>query len=444
MKIIIAGAGEVGTHLAKMLSNENHDIVLLDDSYEKLSAVSNVVDLLAITGSAHSFTDLKLTGLEKADLFIAVTPFEDRNVLACSMATYLGVKRTIARIDNSEYLKERYRAKLQDMGIHELIYPESLAAKEIVASVKQTATRQMIEFSNGKLILIGIKVRDNAPVCNKALKELEQYGEDFFVVAINREGLTIIAKETDVIKNNDIVFFLTTPVHQPTILTLTGKKTFDIKNIMFMGGSRIAQKSIEKLGDQYRIKVIESDRKRCEKIADRFKNVLVINGDGRELSLLKEEGIDHMDAFVATSGNSETNILSCHLAKTCGVKRTVAEVENLSFFDLAETMDIGSVINKKLIAASYIYRFTLNAEISKVKCLTATDAEVFEFIAKPNARILQKPLSQLDFPSEAIIGGYIRDNKGFIAQPNTKIQVGDKVVVFTLPTGIRKLEKYFK
>ena len=444
MKIIIAGAGEVGNHLARMLSNEDHDIVLLDDSSEKLSGVSNVVDLMTVTGSAHSFQDLKSTGLEKADLFIAVTPFEDRNVLACSMANYLGVKRTIARINNSEYLLDRYRTKLQNMGIHELIYPESLAAKEIIASVKQTATRQMIEFSNGKLILLGIKVRENAPICNKAIKELVQYSHEFQVVALNRDTQTIIAKATDLIKNGDIVFFITSPVYQPKILNLTGKKTFEIKNIMFMGGSRIAQKAIEKLGDQYRIKIIENDRKRCEKIADKYKNVLVINGDGRDMSLLKDEGIDKMDAFVATSGNSETNILSCHLAKTCGVKRTVAEVENVSFFDLAETMDIGAVINKKLIAASYIYRFTLNAEISKVKCLTATDAEVFEFIAKPNARILQKPLHQLEFPHEAIIGGYIRDNKGFIAQPDTLLQVGDKVIVFTLPSGIRKLEKFFR
>jgi trk system potassium uptake protein len=444
MKIIIAGAGEVGNHLARMLSNEDHDIVLLDDSSEKLSSVSNVVDLMTVTGSAHSFQDLKSTGLEKADLFIAVTPFEDRNVLACSMANYLGVKRTIARINNSEYLLERYRTKLQNMGIHELIYPESLAAKEIIASVKQTATRQMIEFSNGKLILLGIKVRENAPICNKTIKELMQYSHEFQVVALNRDTQTIIAKATDIIKNGDIVFFITTAVYQPKILNLTGKKTFEIKNIMFMGGSRIAQKAIEKLGDQYRIKIIENDRKRCEKIADKYKNVLVINGDGRDMSLLKDEGIDKMDAFVATSGNSETNILSCHLAKTCGVKRTVAEVENVSFFDLAETMDIGAVINKKLIAASYIYRFTLNAEISKVKCLTATDAEVFEFIAKPNARILQKPLHQLEFPHEAIIGGYIRDNKGFIAQPDTLLQVGDKVIVFTLPSGIRKLEKFFR
>ena len=444
MKIVIAGAGEVGTHLAKMLTDESHDIVLLDDSLEKVSKISSQIDLMPLTGSAHSFEDLKRTGLSKADLFIAVTPYEERNVFACSMASYLGVGRTIARINNSEYLEERYKNKLRNMGIHELIYPESLAAKEIVASIKQTVTRQMIEFSGGKLILMGIKVRENALILNKSLKNLGLNEHNISVVAINRDNVTIIPDGDDVIMDGDIVFFITTPIEQQYVFDLTGKKVFDIKNIMFLGGSRIAQKAIEKLGDNYRIKVIESNLEKCKQIADKYDKVLVINGDGRDIKLLKEEGIDKMDAFVATTGNSETNILMCHLAKSYGVRRTSAEVENLEFMGLAEKMDIGAVINKKLNAASYIYKFTLNAAISKVKCLTASDAEVFEFIAKHDTKITDKPLKYIDFPEEAVIGGYIRGEQGYIANGDTLIQQGDKVVVFTLPSGIKKLEKFFK
>ncbi|WP_346859544.1 Trk system potassium transporter TrkA [uncultured Draconibacterium sp.] len=339
MKVVIAGAGEVGTHLARMLTNENHDIVLLDDSPEKLSKISSEVDLMTITGSAHSFQDLKKTDLAKSDLFIAVTPFEERNVLACSMASYLGVGRTIARINNQEYLQERYRAKLNNLGIHELIYPESLAAKEIIASVKQTATRQLIEFSNGKLLLMGIKVRENAEILNKTFEELSQENQHLLVVAIQRDNETIIPHGSDFIKNGDVVYFITTRSEQQNVFDLTGKKQFDVKNIMFFGGSRIAQKAIEKLGDNYRIKIIENSREKCEQIADKFENVLVINGDGRNLNLLKEEGIEKMDAFVATTGNSETNILGCHLAKSFGVRRTVAEVENLAYMSLADNMD---------------------------------------------------------------------------------------------------------
>lgn len=444
MKIVIAGAGEVGTHLARMLTNENHDIILLDDSSEKLSNISGDIDLLTTVGSAHSFEDLKNAGVAKADLFIAVTPFEERNVLACSMATYLGVGRTIARINNMEYLKENYKAKLKNMGVDELIYPESLAAKEIVASVKQTGTRQLIEFSNRKLLLLGIKVREDAPILNKTFRNLSLENKHILVVAINRDNITIIPKGDDSIKDGDIVFFITTRDRQQQVFNLTNKKLFGVKNIMFLGGSRIAQKTIEKLGDQFRIKIIENSLEKCEKIADRFENVLVINGDGRNLDLLKEEGIDKMDAFVATTGNSETNILSCHLAKSFGVRRTVAEVENLAYMNLAEQMNIGTLINKKLNAAGYIYKFTLNAAISKVKCLTASDAEVFEFIAKEGAKITKNVISELDFPEEAKIGGVIRDTSGYIANGDTQIRVGDKVVVFTLPEGVKKIEKFFK
>lgn len=444
MKVVIAGAGEVGTHLAKMLSRENHDIVLLDDDPEKLIQISRDVDLLTITGSAHSFTDLKQTGLNKADLFIAVTPFEERNVLSCTMANYLGVGRTIARINNSEYLQERYREKLRNLGIHELIYPESLAAKEIVSSVKLTGTRQMIEFSGGKLILLAIKIRSNAPIVNHTLEELSYRIHDILAVAIKRDKETIIPQGKDYIRNGDIVYFVTNRSAQNMVFELAGKELYEIKNIMFLGGSRIAQKTIEKLGDQYRIKIIESDRERCQKIADKYENVLVINGDGRDTELLKDEGLEKMDAFIATTGSSEINMLSCHLAKMHGIKRTVAEVENFAFMGIAEGMDIGTLINKKLIAASYIFRFTLNAEISSVKCLTASEAEVFEFVAKPGARITQKPIRDLDFPVEAKIGGVVRDNQGYVADGNTQIVEGDKVVVFTLPSGIKKLEKFFK
>jgi len=444
MKVVIAGAGEVGTHLAKMLARENHDIVLIDDNPERLVQASHEIDLLTIYGSAHSFHDLKQAGMSNSDLFIAVTTSEERNVLACTMASYLGVGRTIARINNSEYLMERYKQKLNNLGVNELIYPESLAAKEIIASIRHVGTRQIIEFSKGKLFLLGIKIRENAPMVNKTIEELDIEKDNITIVAINRNNETIIPKGSEKLINGDIVFFVTNKQSHNQIFELTGKTVFEVKNIMFLGGSRIAQRAVEKLGDQYRIKIIESNLERCQYLAEKFSNALIINGDCRDLNLLKEEGIGKMDAIVTTTGNSETNILSCHLAKSMGVKRTVAEVENLAFMGIAENMDIGSLINKKLIAASYIYKYTMNAEISNVKCLTASDAEVFEFIVKPDAKIAQKLVKNLDFPEESKIGGYIRNDHGNIARGDTQLQVGDKVVVFTLPSGIKKLEKYFR
>ncbi|RKD88474.1 Trk system potassium transporter TrkA [Mangrovibacterium diazotrophicum] len=444
MKIVIVGAGEVGTHLAKMLSREDHDIVLMDDDTEKLNKLSSQVDLLTITGYANSFKDLKDAGVAKSDLLIAVTPYEERNIMASIMAKDMGVGRTVARINNGEYLEEKYKEKLRNLGVDELIYPESLAGKEVASSVKQVGTRQLIEFSGGKLILMGIKIRENAPVLNKSFEELSYIESEIRAVAINREAKTIIPHGRDYVRAGDIIFFITTRTYMNKVFELTGKEIFPVRNIMILGGSRIAQKTVERLGDNYNIKIIESDKIRSQKVADRFENVLVINGDGRNLDLLKEERIERMDAFIAVTGNSETNILSCHMAKKLGIKRTVAEVENIDFMGIAESMDIGSLINKKLIAASYIYKYTLGAQVNQAKCLTASEAEVFELIATEGSKITQTPIKDIGFPEDAILGGIIRGQMSFVVKGDSEIQPGDKVVVFALPSAIRKLDKFFK
>lgn len=444
MKVVIAGAGEVGTHLAKMLSKENHEIVLLDEDQEKLEQLANQVDLLTVEGAANSIIDLKETGISKADLFIAVTPYESRNILACILAKEFGAKKTLARINNAEYLKKLHKPKFQQLGVDELIYPETLAAKEIIASVKQPGARVMHEFSGGKLILLGIKIRSNAPIIDKSLQEISKTTEGFSAVAITRGEQTLIPQGDDILRHDDIVYFVTTRSAMNDLYEKTGKKLFGVKNIMILGGSRIAQKTAEKLSEQFNIKIIEQDKERCQKIADKFSNILVINSDGRNLELLKEEGIEKMDAFVALTGNSETNILTCQLAKKMGVKRTVAEIENIDFISLAEQVGIGSVINKKFIAASFIYRFSMNSEISNIRCLTATEAEAVEVIANEGSKVTTKLVKQLGFPQGARIGGIVRDEQGYIVTGETQIRAGDKVVIFALPQAIKKIDKFFK
>ncbi len=444
MKIVIVGAGEVGTHLARMLSKENHDIILIDEDSERLQRISSQVDLLAVNGFANSFKDLQDAGVNEADLFIAVTPYEDRNIVSCLIAKDLGTKRTVARVNNGEFLKEFNRERISRFGVDEIIYPENLAAKEIVNSIKQVGTREMIEFSDGKLILMGIKIRENAPVVNRNMEEISMTNSAIRAVAITRGNKVIVPHGKDKILNGDIVYFITTKVNKNLVFKLSGKEIFEIKNIMILGGSRIAQKTVEKLGDQYNIKIIEADRDRSIKLAGKVRNALIINGDGRNMDLLKEESLDKMDAFIAVTGNSETNILSCQLAKSFGVKRTIAEIENLDFLNMAEEMGIGSIINKKLLAASYIYKYTIGGSVSQVKCLTATDAEVFEFQIVSETKITSRPLRDLSFPEDAIIGGIIRGDKGIVATGDTQIKVGDLVVVFALTSSISKMEKFFR
>ncbi|HPR31514.1 MAG TPA: Trk system potassium transporter TrkA [Prolixibacteraceae bacterium] len=444
MKVVIAGAGEVGTHLAKMLSKEDHDIVLLDEDNDKLEKLANQVDLLTVCGAANSISDLKEAGISKTDLFIAVTPYESRNVLACILAKDLGAKKTLARINNAEYLNKTIKPKFLQLGVDELIYPETLAAKEIVASVKQPGARVTHEFSGGKLMLHGIKIRENAEIINRPLSEIGMNASGFRAVALTRGDTTLIPHGHDIILPGDIVYFVTTRNALHKLYERTGKTLYEVKNIMFLGGSRIAQKTAEKLGDTYNIKIIDMNRERCQQIADRLNNVLVINGDGRNLELLKEEGIEKMDAFVAVTGNSETNILTCQLAKKMGVKRTVAEIENIDFISLAEQVGIGSVINKKFIAASFIFRFSMNAEIMNVRCLSASEAEAVEVIARPGSKVTTSLVKDLDFPYNAKIGGIIRDEHGFIVTGETQIKEGDKVVVFALPSAIKMIDKFFK
>lgn len=444
MKIVIAGAGEVGTHLAKMLSRDDHDIILFDEGKEKLSTISSSLDVMTISGSTLSFDDLKDTDIANSDLFIAVTSYEDRNIVACQLAKHLGTKKAVARIDNQEFLFPQNREFFTALGIDELIYPEHLAAKEIIAHIKQTSTRQIFEFSGGKLVLFAVKIRENASLINIPLHDLTHELDNFRVVAISRDSETIIPHGNDLILKDDLVFFVSKPALVDSILQKAGKEKFVVKNVMILGGSRIGMKTALRLGDSFNIKIIEQNKERSLKVAEKVSHALVINGDGRDLELLKSEGIEQMDAFVAVTGNSEANILSCQLAKKMGVKRTIAEVENIDYIDFAERIGIGGVINKKLLAASYIYRYTMNAEVSHVKCLTASDAEALEFVVKEGAKVTKYPLRDLDFPKEATIGGYIRDNQGHIANGNTQILAGDRVVVFTRPDALKKLSKYFK
>lgn len=444
MKIVIAGAGEVGTHLAKMLSKDDHDIVLFDEGKDKLNTISSTLDVMTVSGGALSIGDLMETGVQSCDLFIAVTPYEDRNIVACQLAKHLGAKKTIARIDNQEFLFPQNHAFFTSIGIDELIYPEHLAAKEIVEHIKMTTTRQIFEFSGGKLVLFALKIRENASLLNIPLHDLTHELENFRVVAISRDSATIIPHGNDIIQKDDLVFFVSRPTMVESILQRAGKEKFIVKNVMILGGSRIGMKTAIRLGDHYNIKIIEINKERSLKVAEKVSHALVINGDGRDLELLKSEGIEQMDAFVAVTGNSEANILTCQLAKKMGVRRTISEVENIDYIDFAEKIGIGGVINKKLLAASYIYRYTMNADVSHVKCLTASDAEALEFIVREGSKVTKCILKDLDFPKEATIGGYIRHGQGYIASGDTLIQAGDKAVVFTRPDALKKLSKYFK
>ena len=445
MKIIIAGAGAVGTHLAKLLSREKQNITLMDDNEERLSALSSNFDLMTIVASPTSIKGLEEVGTKDADLFIAVTPDESRNMTACMLASNLGAKKTVARIDNYEYLLPRNKEFFHKLGVDSLIYPEMLAAKEIVSSIRMSWVRQWWEFYGGALILIGTKMREKAEILDVPLYKLGGPNLPYHVVAIKRGNETLIPRGDDAIRLNDIVYFTTTRKFLPYVRKITGKEDYvDVRNVMIMGGSRITVRTAQYVPDYMQVKIVDNDLNRCNRLTELLDDrTMIINGDGRDMDLLVEEGLKNTEAFVALTGNSETNILACLAAKRMGVSKTVAEVENIDYIGMAESLDIGSVINKKMITASHIYQMMLDADVSNVKCLTFANADVAEFTVKEGSLITKHPVKDLGFPKGVTIGGLIRNGEGVVVMGNTLIQPGDHVVVFCLSMMIKKIEKFF-
>ena len=445
MRIVIVGAGAVGTHLAKMLSEENENVVLLDESEEKLSKMESMFDLQTIVGDPTKISSLESADAGHADLFVAVTPHESRNIAACILAHYLGAKKTVARIDNYEYLLPKHKEHFKSLGIDSLIYPEQLAAEEIATNLKYSWMRQMLKFGNGALVMIGVKIRHNATITNIPFKEFP-HDIPYHVVAIQRGDETIIPRGNDVILPEDLVCFTTTADKIPYMRKITGKNEFsEVNSILIMGGSRIAVRTTRLIPDSIKVKIIESDLNRCHKLLELVDDrVMVINGDARDPELLRSEGIEHTDVFMALCDNSETNILACLAAKRAGVSRAVSEVENIDYISMAESLDIGSIINKKKLAASTIFQMMLNTDVSSVKCLTFIQAVVAEFPVNDECLITKKPVKDLGLPNGANIGGIIRNGKGMNVTGNTMIQTGDNVIIFCLEHVLKKLEKYFR
>jgi trk system potassium uptake protein TrkA len=447
MKIIIGGAGEVGTHLSKLLSQEDQDIVLMDTSEERLNFPNNF-EIMTIVGNPTSVQDLKSAGIKKADMFIAVTPEEATNMTACMLAHHLGAKKTIARVENDEYLQPQNVEVFNNLGVDSLICPEVLAADEIVDALKQAWTRQWWDIANEKLILLGVKIRQNAlSLVDKHLYELAESGEDrwYHIVAIKRDQTTIIPRGYDEIIAGDIVYFCTTKKYVEKLKVLAGKEDLNIQNVTIMGGGRIAQKVCERIPHNINVKLLEKDREKSIRLAEQLsRNIMVINGDGRDTDLLLQENIKNCDAFVALTGNSEANILACLAAKNFGVLKTIAEVENLDYIQMAEKLDIGAIINKKLIASGHIYRFLLRADVSTIKSLAFASADVAELVARPNSKITKHPIKEMQLPDGMTLGGLIRNGKAEIVGGETQVQAGDHVLVFCLNTAMRKIEDYFK
>ena len=449
MNIIIVGAYAIGTHLAKLLSRSNNDTVLIDDSEVRLAGVSGDYDLMTYLAPPASFKTLKEADVSNADLFIAVTPDHFLNITCCMMAHSLGAKKTVAKVDENEYLEENHQAFFKEVGIDSLIYPEHLAAIDICNGLKMSWVRQRWDVHNSALVMLGIKMRETAEILNQPLKELSKPDTPYHVVAVKRGDDTIIPRGDDELKLHDMVYFMTKRDTIPYVRKIVGKEHYvDVKNVMIMGGGTTAVRAISLLPEYMNAKIIEMDETRCEELNELIDNdrVMIINGDGRDLTLLRDEGIGNTQAFVALTSNAETNILACLTAKRMGVRKTVAVVENMDYVSMAESLDIGTIINKKALAASRIYQMMLDEDVSvsNIKFLTTANADVAEFTAQQGSKVTRKRVFELGLPNGVTIGGLVRNGVGQLVSGGTQIEAGDNVVVFCHNINMSKVEKFFK
>ena len=448
MKIIIAGAGEVGFHLAKLLSYEAQDITLIDNDKESLAYADNHLDIRVLRGDATSIEVLREARVESSALVIAVTASETTNITLCFLAKQLGCKRTIARISNTEFLDNRQLIKFEDLGIDELISPEELAATEIQLLLNQSAFNDTYEFEEGLLTMIGVFLPKSAPFVGKMVKEAALIFPKihFMPIALQRMGtqFTLIPRGDTVFKEGDQVYFITSHKGVDELYKLTGMQKKQIKNVMILGGSKVGFKTARDLcNKKFNVKLVEKDKEKALDLADDLPHALVINGDGRNVELLDEESLDSMDAFIAVTGNSETNIMSCLVAKSKKIKKTIAMVENMDYFQLSHSIGVDTLINKKLLAANNIFRYIRRGEVLALTRLNNLNAEILEFEVKATSLVNGEIIRELNFPREAIIGGVIRNNEGIIALGDFKIKEGDRVVVCCLPKAIPRIEKLF-
>ena len=422
MKIIIAGAYAIGSHLAKLLSRNNQDIVLIDDDEQRLENISSDYDILTMHASPTSLAALKNAGAAEANLYIAVTPDENLNMNSCVMAKAIGAKKTVAKVNNYEFVEPEMAKFYEKLGIDSLIYPENLAAYDIVNGLKMSWVRQRWDVHGGALVMLGIKLRETCEILD-------------------------IPGGNDVLKMYDLVYFMVTKQYIPYVRKIVGKEHYvDVKNVMIMGGGDTAVRALKNMPEYMNVKLMEHDVERCDYLNDQIddQRVMVINGDGRDLQLLNEEGIHTTQAFVALTSNAETNILACLTAKRMGVRKTVAAVENLDYVNMAVSLDIGTIINKKAIAASHIYQMMLDAEVNNVRFLMTANADVAEFTAHPESKVTKKRVFELGLPNGATIGGLVRNGEGHLVSGGTQIEAGDIVVVFCYNVRMEKLEKFFK
>ncbi|TET06940.1 MAG: Trk system potassium transporter TrkA [Candidatus Atribacteria bacterium] len=443
MKIIIIGAGKVGCQIAKTLSSENHDVTLIEKNDTIRQSAQNNLDVLTILGNGANVRTLEEAGIKQADMIIAVTSSDEANMIACMTAKQFGVPQKIARIRNPEYLYAKALSR-EKLGIDFTINPERATAREIVKLLKSPINvAQVQSFAGGKVQLFELKVEDSFPFINQQLKAIT-FKYPVLVAAIYRNDKIIIPDGEEKIIVGDNLYILIKKDYFAGLNEIFNEKPLSMQNVMILGGSRIGIQTaliLAKLG--INTKLIERDKEKCEKIAENLPHTLVINGDGTNIDLLKSEGIETTDGFVAVTGFDEDNLLVALLAKHLGTKKVIAKVDRTNYIPILEKIGVDAVVNPRMTTASAILRFIRRGKIISLTLLKEGEAEVIELIVSPHSKIINKPLKKANLPQNSIIGAIVRKDRVIIPHGNDIIQPEDKIIIFALSSDIKKIEKIF-
>ena len=452
MRITIVGAGEVGSHLAKMLRSASNEVTVIDADAERLQKLVSMADVATVHGNPTTVSVLKKADAASSDLFIAVYPrsMQDINIVSALLAKQLGAAKVIARINDEDYLTSENRLLFKEMGIELMFYPERIAADEILDNLRHTTRAETMDFAHGKLQIALFKLEEDSVAMDMQLGEFtsmvtKEDGVEFRIIAMSRDGETIIPRFDTKFQYHDLIYIIVKREGLPAMMKYFGDTTSVVDKVMIYGSGVIAEMVARALSTEIdSVKMLEADKERCYYLSEKLEKVKVANGDARNSDFLLEEGIRNFDAFVALTDNDETNVLACVAAKKFGVERTIAEVENIEYAKLAEDLGVDAVINKKIITAGRIFKFTLSGKARSVKYISGTDAEVLEYTVSKNSRITRSALRNCGFPTNAIIGGIIRGSESMIAVGDTIIEPFDRVVVFAKSDAVKEVDSFFR
>jgi trk system potassium uptake protein len=446
MRIVIAGAGDIGFHIAKLLTFEKQDITLIDIDEDVLNRARTHLDVLTLKGDSSSFEVLQEAGVDKARLVIAATTSEKTNIITAILAKKMGAKQTIARVQSPEYLVKDQKAIFQELGVDSLISPQQLAAYEVLRLLKQGSLTDIFEFEGGQISLIGVLLDDSSPIVNMSIREVDVLYDQivFKPIALLRGHQTVIPNQNTILRRNDHIYFLARNPDIDTLIKIAGKERRAVRNVMIIGGTEIARKTAQILEEYYHVVLIEKDKSRCKILVQDLQDTLVVCADPSNLSELEEEGLKKMDAVVALTDNSESNIIASLMAVEAGVYKTIALVSNMHYIRLSQNIGVDTLINEKLIAANNIFRFVRKGNVEAITSIHGSDAEIIEFNITKGHRVTKRSLGELHLPVSAVIGSVLRGKEAIFPDQDFQLQGDDKVILFALPEAITAVEKIFR